>query len=367
MPVFRSFFTLGLASGVFAALLGGEARAAQVLSPVAGGFRQTIPSASETWISVPLERRPVYTARVAGVLSDRLIIASDAMVALDPNAFDASAGQPRYYLRFCTGALAGLCYPVSSNSGTQIVLATSGDNLTAHPLGAISTSQDVIRVYPVWNIGTLLGATANEAVLTSTSAAPGPVYLGGDVALLPDVTNATINKAPAAQVAYVNGSGWRASDMSSGTDAASRPILPGQPLGIRRGTAVPLTFTRVGYVPTRPGVLRLPAVAAGGTFDLPFGLLQPGRLTLSAAGLSTVLKVSASAHSPGDALLMPPDEKGMATPAGGRLQWTGSVTGWREGEAGAGDVQLVSGQTYVLRFRGAPASQFWRQVLASQE
>lgn len=363
MRLFPHVLVFGLASVLASAALAVEYTA---YGPVAGCFRAKVSGGSESLFSIPLERRTEIAAKVLAVGTDRLTLAIPP--GTPDGAFNPTSNRT-CYLRFSTGALAGLTYPVVSSSTAGVfVLAMKGDNLTSHGLGAISTgaasiAADVVRIRAAWTIGALLEPVAGAPVLAPTADIPGSVYLKDDAVFFPDQAGVGTDKAPAALAAYVTGTGWRASDAPE-VDAAGRSILPGQVFGIRRHTLTETSVLALGYVANRPGVLCLPSLEVNEEMDFHVGLMQPGRVALPVSGLNLIFNAVSDVLATGDTLLdFPADQPGFDLPPLLRAQRVGGV--WQDGVAVVNTAELNAGRGYVLRLRGprvAPSTtRYWKQ------
>jgi uncharacterized protein (TIGR02597 family) len=346
-----------------ALLLGASgARATEIsATPPAGYFKVTARGGSDTWVSLPLVQRTSWVGRVTAVAADRVTLETTASVG-DDEAAPSAAGW--YYAEFGTGALAGLAYPVLSNTDGTFVLKTRGEDLTAHALGAVVTGAagDVVRIRSGWTLAGVFGAGA-DGVFAESPAFTGGVYLAGDAVLIPDNETIGTEKKPAGFFAYVGGAGWRRRGDGADTDAGAQALDPGVPFIVRRGSAASAQVVLLGYAPAGSRVVKLPALAAGEETDFAFGWAGAEGSTLQASALGGVISPSANALAPVDLLL---DYAGL------RLGFARSpervftlVDGqWLEGDVNHDGFILAPGTGYVLRLRGERPARYWRQLFS---
>lgn len=332
-------------------------------TPPGGYFKLTARGHSDSVLSLPLVQRSALLARVAAVGAGSVTLAADGV----PNGVFAPGNGAGFELQFVSGALEGLCYRVVGNTGPVITLATGGDDLTAHALGAVAVgaSGDLVRIRPCWSIAGVLGADEGSLRLDPVAELPAGPYLGADAVLLPANGSAGTEKNPRLAVVYVAGTGWRAVG-DGGTDQGAQALAPGEPFTVRRQRAEPAEVVLVGYVMQERFVLRVPALAAGDDFDFAVALAHPVELTLADSGLiaaaapSGAVEASPDALSVRDALLeFDSGRSGLALPAARRFYVLG--TGWLESDAPADAHALQPGSGCLLRLRGGRPVRYWVQ------
>lgn len=330
-------------------------------TPAVGYSELTARGASDSLVSIPFVQRSALIAPITAVSASSLTLSATGVV--DGTYAPTSSGA--YYLQFVTGNLAGLCYEILNNQSGVFTLATGGDDLASHPLGAINTgsSADLVRIRPFWTIGNVFGDTPSQILLDPVAGFNGLVYAGADAILLPDNVTVGTEKPPAKVIAYVTGSGWRERSNPS-TDASGTLLWAGVPFTIRRQNPASVNILVVGYVSADPFVQGIPAVATGADMDWAASLAFPLPVALSGSGLSAtnppVIAPSNSASQLGDLVLSyPTDRLGFSLPPDQRFYVLG--TDWFEAGASADSYVLQPEAGYVLRFRGAHAARYWTQ------
>jgi len=222
-------------------------------------------------------------------------------------------------------------------------------------------SGDLVHVRPCWTIDAVFGAAAETLTLATVPSLDSAVYTSGDWVLLPDNTGASLDKNPASQLGYVSGLGWRRLG-DSVTDAGTQSLAPGAPFVVRHQAPTPASVWVVGYLPEDRGVVRLPAVAAGGEMDFSVSLLHPVARSVSALQLGAALVPSASVLDYGDGLLdFLSARSGFSAPPEHRLYFTSA--GWFEGDTASDAYVLSPGLGYVLRLKGTHPVGYWLQSL----
>jgi len=328
-----------------------------VATAPAGYTRLTAGAGRDTWLSLPLVRRSELIARISAVSPATLSLDGVTMTA---DAYAPSAGGA-YYAQFTSGNLAGRCYRIVGNTTGTVTLATESEDLSAHILGAIATGAtgDLIRIRPYWTVADVFGPGVGSPLLAPVAAVPAVIYSDGDALLLPDNAALGAEKAPAAVIAYVTGQGWRRQGQPA-TDSAAVELPPGVPFVVRRSGAAVSTLL-VGYVSQDPGLIRLPALPAGGEIDVAAALFHPWVVTLADSGLAGMIESSVDADHARDLLLSPSDTRGgFSLPPARRLHLVGSS--WFEGTTAADGQTLRTGAGFLIRLRGERPVRYWRQA-----
>ena len=339
----------------------GVARGVTVATPPVGYFRLDAGGGRDNWISLPLVRRSESIRRIDSIGPASLSLSGSALIA---NAYAPSA-TGSYYVQFVSGNLAGLSYKIISNTANEVTLATLGDDLSAHVLGAINSGPagDLVRIRPFWTVADIFGRENAGLLLDPVSALDATIYTEADALLFPDNQTIATEKAPAAVVAYVAGQGWRRQGQPA-TDSGADEFPPGVPFILRRENTTPISTFIVGYVSQEPGLIRLPALAAAGETDVAVGLFHPGPMQMADLGLVGTMENSADADSAHDLLLSPSDiRNGFSVPPAHRLHLVNGA--WFEGDTPADGRTLQSGTGFILRVRGGRTVRYWRQTITN--
>jgi len=350
----KTRFLLPLLAGLLALPAAGIA--VTVATPPAGYARIAAGGGRDNWLSLPLVRRAEFIGRVASIGPATLTFSGPAWPA---DAY-APAATGAYYAQFVTGNLAGMTYKVLGNTANQLTLATAGDDLGVHGLGPIvtGTAGDLVRLRPYWTIADVFGHEIGDLRLAPVAALAPVLYTEGDALLLPDNQSPGTEKLPAATIAFVTGQGWRRSDQSA-VDAGATGLPPGVPFVWRRPGVATSAFV-VGYVAPEPGVIRLPALPAGGETDVSVALFSPWLRTLAGSGLADAIESSTDADHARDLLLSPADlRRGFSIPPARRLHRVG--TDWFEGVTAANEQTLRPTTGFLIRLRGERPVRYWRQ------
>lgn len=349
---FPFFICLGLLAGLV------PAGAVTVATPPAGYFRLEAGGGRDNWLSLPLVRRSESVRRISAVGATSLTLGGSALTA---NAY-APGNSGAYYVQFVNGNLAGLSYKIVSNTTSEVTLATLGDDLGSHALGAVvvGASGDLVRIRPYWTVADVFGRENAGLLLTPLSALATAIYTEADALIFPDNQTIATEKLPASVVAYVSGQGWRRQGQPA-VDVGASELPAGDPFVFRRQSGTAVSTFLVGYVSQEPGLVRLPALPAGGETDVFAGLFHPGQKRMADLGLAGSIEGSADAANARDLLLNPSDiRNGFSIPPARRLHLIGSA--WFEGETSANNQTLRSGTGFILRLRGERPVRYWRQL-----
>jgi uncharacterized protein (TIGR02597 family) len=313
-------------------------------------------------LSAPLLRRAALLARVAAVSQGTITLAADDVA---DDAFAPGLGGS-YYAQFITGELEGLCFPILGNYGSELSLATDGEDLRSHPLGAIAAGEagDLVRVRPYWAVSDVFGADDATRSLDPIEAPESGPYLASDAVMLPDNGAAGTEKRPLV-ISYVTGAGWRSTGSPS-DDFAAQPLPPGVPFIVRRQRPEPVEMVLVGYVAQEAFRLRMPALAPGEDRDVAVALAHPVDKRLadsrlfSADGLQRAIDASPDPLNLRDLVLeFDAGRRGFALPPARRFCVIG--TGWFETDVAADDHVLRFGAGCLLRLRGGRPVRYWMQ------
>jgi uncharacterized protein (TIGR02597 family) len=327
-------------------------------TPPAGCVRLNAGGARDNWLSLPLVRRTELTRRVSAVAPATLSLSG---ASLSVNAYaPTSAGA--YYVQFANGNLAGVAYKILSNTTTAVTVETLGDDLSAHPLGAITAgaSGDLVRIRPYWTVSDVFGGTSGTPLLDPAPALSGAIYTEADALLFPDNLSVGTEKTPLAVIAYVTGQGWRRQGAGL-TDSSGTAFPAGVPCILRRQSSTALSTYLVGYVAQEPGAIRFPALSASDETDVSIALFHPSPTRMADLGLASVMESSLDAASARDLVLIPSDVRnGFSVPPARHLHLIGP--NWFEGEDAADNATLRFGTGLVIRLRGERPVRYWRQA-----
>jgi uncharacterized protein (TIGR02597 family) len=334
-------------------------------TPAAGYFLLNIRGNSDSYVSFPLVQRVASVGKISGVRSNQIVVGSKIWEPGHFRAVAAQATEPPYYAEFASGALRGVRYRVLDNSDDTLVLDTEGDDLTAHPLGAVGFN-DIVRLRPLWTVGGVFGSSESDLKLDPK---PNPM-IPADAVILPDNTEIGQNKAPNMELAFVRGTGWRSSD-DLDNDQQHRPFEPTSPMIIRRRNPAGVTLVLLGRVLTGPQA----AYVVGGNGlignDAYVSLVTPEPVSLSTAGLADPANPTASVIRGSNSILLRGDELlSFGAGTGFNLSPERSFfylnnTGWREFGTDNGDVGsgffLEPGKAYIVRKRASNPGVDWIQ------
>lgn len=334
-----------------------------VATPPAGYLKLVARGGSDSLLAVPLLKRAALMARVTAVGPATLTL---AMAGVLDGTFSPQNGVA-YHAQFVTGNLEGLSFRIGSHgAGGVLLLEAAGENLTAHPLGAIATGAagDLVRIRPVWTVAEIFGS-GTGVVLDSAPEPPGDSYLGADALLFFDNRAAGAEKSPSAVLAFVAGAGWRRRGDGT-TDAGTTELSAGYPFLVRRQRTDPAEAVVVGYAPAERTLLRIPAVASDEERDVFVAWAQPGDRALVESGLFSLvpwlgaMEASPDALNVRDALLVyDATRRGFGLPADQRIHFNGST--WYESDVPVDALPLRGGFGYTLRLRGARPLRYWIQ------
>jgi uncharacterized protein (TIGR02597 family) len=334
------------------------AMAVTAATPPAGYFRLEAGGGRDNRLSVPLVQRAVVIRHVAAAGASTLVLHNAQFVA-DAYA-PTTAGS--FQVQFVTGNLAGVSYKILGNTADELTLDTQGDDLGNHSLGAVVTGEsgDLVRIRPYWTVAGVFGQTSGDVSLTPLAGAVPSIYLDGDALILPDNQTLGTGKTSGIVLGYVAGQGWRRRGEPV-ENAGAFELPPGVSFDLRRQNATPFQTVVVGYISQEPGVLRLPALAAGGETEVYAALFHPVALNPASAGLSAVVEGSTSALDPRDLLFVStPNRAGFSIPFARRFRLTGSS--WYEGDTVVSDPVMQPGTGLLIRLRGERPVRYWRQA-----
>lgn len=277
-------------------------------APPGGYVKVQIDGNSENVISAPMRKRGAFTGEIAACGTNSLSFSAPGWTR---NQYAQSGtSKPRYYLEVVSGDLAGLCFPIQTNTAEELVLDTGGCALsgTFPGLGAIKALTyatttgtdgaviqtvdhpgDIARIRPAWTIGELFttGTNGSNGVLNAFDSmeAANPANGGGDRIDLPANEVPGMLKKPGKSLCYIANVGWRnTGDVQ--TDESDNALLPGAAVIVHRNAKDQSELVLVGYPKVDRAVLRVPSTEAGQPNLLYLGLPFSESLSLDESGLA---------------------------------------------------------------------------------
>lgn len=296
------------ASAIAAASLLAFAVQAASAAEVVGYNVVTVPANSDVLVSVPFNKGVEATLTVATVSGSSIVVDE----TLTPGTYNSS-----YYIRFTSGAAAGLWSTISAN-GSNGVDVTDSSILSGVVAG------DTFQVIEHHTVSSLFAAGLEDVVWNTSTKV-----------LLPANDTAGINKGYTV-VAYSSGA-WK----SGRTDYSNQVVEPGQGLIVRNESASALNWIAYGDVAEGNVAQLLPAgeydiVVSG--FEVPVRLADLG---LEGKG-SVLLPANASAGY----------NKGYTV-----VNYDGSA--WKSGRTNYDDVEIQPGEGFIIRRTYSAVAEAW--------
>jgi len=333
-------------------------------TPAAGYFSLTIKGQSDSQLSMPLAEKAAAFGKITAVSQETVTVRAKNW-SVGAFRYVSGTQDTTYYAEFASGVLKGIRYRILDNSDDTLLLETQGDDFTAHPVGTVAYD-DVVRIRPMWTIGTLLGTTETDVVIDPKADPLAP----GDSVLVLDNQRVGQNKAPVAEIAYVHNLGWRATGDAT-TDQGHWPFETGQPLVVRRLSADSVSFVVLGHVLTGAQSMFVFGGNSTSANDAYVSILYPESITLGSAGLYTptdpagsVIKSSRSKLLRNDELLAYGSRAGFNLASERSFFYLENV-GWREvGSAKTtvgSDFLLEPGKAYIIRKKTGNFGADWLQ------
>jgi uncharacterized protein (TIGR02597 family) len=274
---------------------------------------------------------------------------------------DASATSDSHYLQFSDGVLAGQWFQVSASSATSITVA---EDLEA--LGAAAS--DTFRVVPFWTLSTLFGT---DFPVSTDPFTPVAEILGNDV------TGVGINKAPASNYAYHDGSsgfvsaGWFDVSNAFGGTVDNQKLAPNTFITIRNQSGSNYSLVLAGAVPTvalSTGVVSDPSSRNDNLVYNPY----PADIQLSLSALINVVDVSTDPFSPVSEVVVYESFTGLnPAPTANYAYHDGSsgfvAAGWFNVSDAFGGTQdtvtIPQGGAFIIRKGAGTPSGYWTASL----
>jgi uncharacterized protein (TIGR02597 family) len=294
----------------------------------------------------------------AAVLSTSVGSVASGVVTV---SVDASATSDSHYLQFSDGVLAGQWFQVSASSATSITVA---EDLEA--LGAAAS--DTFRVVPFWTLSTLFGT---DFPVSTDPFTPVAEILGNDV------TGVGINKAPASNYAYHDGSsgfvsaGWFDVSNAFGGTVDNQKLAPNTFITIRNQSGSNYSLVLAGAVPTvalSTGVVSDPSSRNDNLVYNPY----PADIQLSLSALINVVDVSTDPFSPVSEVVVYESFTGLnPAPTANYAYHDGSsgfvAAGWFNVSDAFGGTQdtvtIPQGGAFIIRKGAGTPSGYWTASL----
>lgn len=215
---------------------------AQVTTVPVGFNTVTCLPNSDTYCSVPFAQTWDFQGTVSGtpsVVGEQATITPQGTVAWTENQFATL-----YFVRFLTGAKAGMYFQILSNTAGALTIDLAGGDLTGVANG------DGLAVSKLWTLGTLLPPATQTTVVVSTNT------LGSGrrtEILIPDIHGSGTNLAPSRKF-FINAGVWK--EATTGFPVSDNFIIPPDAYFIVRHNNVNITaattFTATGIVELNP-------------------------------------------------------------------------------------------------------------------
>lgn len=264
-----------LVLGVFCllAVVVGETNAQVATSRIVGYNSTTCLGGSDTFLGVPFHRAPAYSGSVAANVT-----LNDSPVAVQASgtpgwAVDGFVGT--HYVKFTTGAAAGLILEISANTAGGFTVNADGYGSRAVREG------DRFLIIPHWTLETLL-PHATQTTLHQSSGDLLP-QRGSEIHFY-EVTDTGIDLAPE-KIYYVKSNGWFQS--APGSPSANNVVVPPHAAFIVRHQpgAANTTFRPAAHVDVYPSAVVLTR-QKGKANDNILAMIRPIPITLDELGFS---------------------------------------------------------------------------------
>ena len=310
----------------------------------------TAANAVDTKFGLPMERTAILETSVVSVAS-----------GVVDTSVDASAASDSHYLQFTSGALLGQWFQVASSTATSITVA---EDLVS--LGA--ASDDTFKVVPFWTLATLFGT--DFPVSTD-------VFAPGAQVILNDVTAVGINKAPAFNYAYHDGTsgfvalGWFDASNPFGGVKDGTVLAPNSFITIRNVSGSEFSLVVPGAVPTVQLSISVASDSTSQNDNLVYNP-YPTAIQLSLSSLTDVVDVSTDVFSPTSQVIVYESFFGLnPSPSANYAYHDGTSgfvgLGWFDASnpfAGVKDtVTIPAGGAFIIRKGAGTPSGYWTASL----
>lgn len=196
----NSLYSTGALLAAFAALgaFASFSTAQSVATTPVGAVTVPAQSNSETFLSLPLSRTPLFVGLVQSIAGNVVTVSSNTNWTAGQFIKSLPAQPDTYYARVRTGNLAGQFFTITSNSSNTISLDSNGFNLAQ--IGA----SDRIEITPYWTLGTLFPASSAGSAFTASANA----FTRQTELFFPNLNFIGIN-APTADTFFFTSGAWR--------------------------------------------------------------------------------------------------------------------------------------------------------------
>ncbi len=306
----------------------------------------TAADSADTKFGLPMEQTAILETSAVSVASG--VVATSV---------DASAASDAHYLQFTSGSLSGQWFQVASATATSITVAEDLESLGA-------ASDDTFKVVPFWTLSSLFGT---DFPVSSNVFAPGAQVI------LNDVTAVGINKAPAFNYAYHDGSsgfvaaGWFDANNAFAGTKDDTLLPPNSFITIRNVSGSEFSLVVPGAVPTVPLSITVVSDSASQNDNLVYNP-YPAAIQLSLSSLTDVVDVSENVFAPTSQVIVYESFAGLnPSPTANYAYHDGSsgfvAAGWFDANnafTGAKDtVTIPAGGAFIIRKGADTPSGYW--------
>ena len=133
-----------------AALACSNAFAIAVSTNPVGYYTVNCPANSDTHISIPVTRAPVFDGKVAAVSANSLVFEGGAVFEANELVYEQGVQPNHYYAIFKDGPYEGAWFDITSNTASSIVLECAESTLGEDLVGSS------VQIIPHWTLNTLM-------------------------------------------------------------------------------------------------------------------------------------------------------------------------------------------------------------------
>ncbi|MGZ4965054.1 MAG: TIGR02597 family protein, partial [Limisphaerales bacterium] len=206
-----------------------------VVTPAFGFVALNLLGDSDSIVSMPFVRPSVASGSAVSVNAKELTVATTDGSLWAANQFVYSAGvqSNSYYVRFTSGALNGLEFPIVANGSNTVTLDIAIGTLASVAAG------DLVSIEPYWTLATIFPNGAGVNVSPTVGNRNSEI-------LMPDLSSAGINLS-ATRVYFFNGGIWKQVGQGN-ADHSDDIIVPHAPFIVRHNVATNTTLIAAGAV-----------------------------------------------------------------------------------------------------------------------
>lgn len=327
----------------------------------------TVPASTDTRVSVPVTQEAVGTFQLAANGSGNTVSLTGAAFAPGTEFPANSAGNPLFYARFTSGALAGRWFNIVSNGAGTIDLNVEDTAEAANVSAALAG--DSLEIYPHWTVSALFPADfLGLAFTVSTS----PSARSFEV-LLPRDSDGVGTDVPAGTGLFYFGTPFNTWLNFGFTPAPDTVVAPQATLILRNNnpvsTGLPddpgtlidessgdLTFIGLGSRGGFEVIENIPVLSTKN--DTTLGLNNITAVTLDESGLDAVIGNLVSPTSRDELLVSSPPVAGAGPDVPFLQQFVRFNGNWFTSNLQpAGDFEIAPGSVVVVRkLAGTPGS-----------